>query len=117
AAVLFPAGFAAGEVIAAIADAPAALSLSRGDLHLLGLTLGVAGIIALLATTIALPAAWATRTWRGPALVALLVPMLLPSYLAYSGWGLLRAPGTALGDWLMMGGWGDPQGANLYPVI
>jgi ABC-type Fe3+ transport system permease subunit len=115
AAVLFPAGFVVAEIIAVIGQAPRMLMLAARDFRLLGLTIGVAGLIAVIATALALPAAWATRAWRGPVLMALLIPMLLPSYLAYSGWGLLRAPGTRLGNWLMMGG--GAGGANLYPVI
>jgi ABC-type spermidine/putrescine transport system permease subunit II len=30
----------------------------------------------------------------------MLVPLLMPSYLAYAGWGLVRGPGTLLGDWI-----------------
>lgn len=31
------------------------------------------------------------------------VPLLLPSYLTYTGWGMLRAPGSVLGSWLAHG--------------
>lgn len=65
-------------------------------------------VIALAAVLTALPAAWLLgRRWTGPArrgsgawigLVA--SPLLLPSYLAYAGWGLLRGPNSWLGDFL-----------------
>jgi iron(III) transport system permease protein len=61
-------------------------------------TLVWAGGVALIATTLAWPVAWAMRR-RGSALgIWFWTPLLLPNYLAYSGWGLLRAPQTWLGD-------------------
>lgn len=30
----------------------------------------------------------------------MLAPVLLPNYLAYAGWGVLRGPGSMLGDWI-----------------
>ncbi len=30
-----------------------------------------------------------------------MLPLAIPSYLAYAGWGLARAPGSWLGDWLL----------------
>lgn len=61
-------------------------------------TAAIAVIIAAVATGLAIPAAWAIRR-VGPRVGALvLAPLLLPSYLVYASWGLLRAPGTALGD-------------------
>lgn len=47
------------------------------------------------------------RSGRGRSVVAalaagaMLLPLLLPNYLAYAGWGLARAPGTWLGDALL----------------
>jgi len=64
-------------------------------------TLASAILIGLLATLLAWPAAWWVRrlAGRGPGVLAILcVPLLLPASLAYSGWGLARAPGTLLGD-------------------
>ncbi len=60
-------------------------------------------LIAVLATGLALPAAWMMRRGRAwwTALVA--VPLLMPSYLAYAGWGLMRGPGSWVGDWLAHG--------------
>ncbi len=59
--------------------------------------------IGVLATALAIPAAWTLR--RAPAWWVALVgmPLLMPTYLAYSGWGLMRGPGTWLGDWLAHG--------------
>lgn len=66
-----------------------------------GRSLLYAAIIGLLATLLAWPAAWLLRCKVSPFIAGLvLVPLLLPCYLAYAGWGLLRGPGTALGDWL-----------------
>ncbi|MBC7835186.1 MAG: hypothetical protein H7Y88_08805 [Phycisphaerales bacterium] len=86
-------------------------------MHVLSNTLLFPALIALLATVLAIPAAWAIRSAGGSSgviagggrgvgptwslwftLVA--SPLLLPNYLAYAGWGLLRAPRTPLGDWL-----------------
>lgn len=59
--------------------------------------------IGMLATTVAIPAAWTLR--RAPAWWVALVgmPLLMPTYLAYAGWGLMRGPGSWLGDWLAHG--------------
>lgn len=63
----------------------------------------IAGIIAAISVMLAWPAAWVMRrrpmTWA-PVVV---VPMLLPMYLAYTGWGVMRSPGTMLGDHLARG--------------
>jgi len=69
----------------------------------LGRTLLVCALVGVLAAGLALPAAlWARRSPLG-ASALLLTPMLLPSSLVYASWGLLRAPGTGLGDWLARG--------------
>jgi ABC-type Fe3+ transport system permease subunit len=56
--------------------------------------------IAVGAVLIAWPIAWhlgrSSRPWRA----WLLVPLTMPTYLAYAGYGLLRSPGSWLGDWL-----------------
>lgn len=46
------------------------------------------------------PMAWLLRLrgWRWLPLIA--TPLLLPNYLAFGAYNLLRAPGSALGDWL-----------------
>lgn len=59
--------------------------------------------IGMLATLLAIPAAWTLR--RAPAwwVAVIGMPLLMPTYLAYAGWGLLRGPGSWLGDWLAHG--------------
>lgn len=77
---------------------------------LLAKTLSVALLIGVLATLLAWPCAWLVRRIGSRAMGLLLVPALLPSSLVYSGWGLLRAPGSALGDWIeraAQSGWPD----------
>lgn len=66
--------------------------------RLLGTTFLYSGGVSLGATLLAIPAALVVRAkgWRWG--VWACTPLLLPSYLAYSGWGLLRAPRTVLGD-------------------
>lgn len=71
-----------------------------------------AGLIGLFATLMGWPAAWFIRSWgrddshrpgawrRHVAAALVLSPLLMPSYLAYAGWGFLRGPGTLLGDFL-----------------
>lgn len=63
-------------------------------------TIAYAGGVGFLATALSLGPAWLVRAkgWRAAPL--LLVPLFSPSYLAYSGWQLLRSPGTWLGDWI-----------------
>ena len=77
-------------------------------------TLAVPLLIGLLATALGFPAAWAMRRLSAAWSAVLVAPMLLPSYLAYAAWGLLRAPGTWLGDmlerghdasWFVLAGW------------
>lgn len=68
--------------------------------RLIGSTLLWTSAISVLSTVLAWPVAWALRTARRSAWAWLLAPMLAPSYLAYAGWGLLRAPRTWLGDLL-----------------
>jgi ABC-type Fe3+ transport system permease subunit len=71
-------------------------------------TLLVPLAIAMLAVVMAAAPAWWIRCARGrtrTALLALLpAPMLMPAYLAFSGWSLARAPGTLLGDALERAG-------------
>lgn len=63
-------------------------------------TLAYSLIIGLLATLLALPAGWCVRTLPATWVGVMCVPMLMPSVLAYAGWGMLRGPGSVLGDWL-----------------
>ncbi len=69
-------------------------------LHVWARTAGWAVSIGLLATLVGLPLAWAARPlgsrWAAP----LLLPLFFPMYLAYAGWGMLRAPATSTGAWL-----------------
>ena len=75
------------------ADLPTFFSLSALTSSLLWAALISAGAVLL-----AWPGAWLLRT-RGPALAPLLLaPLLLPNYLAFGAFNLLRAPGTLLGD-------------------
>lgn len=61
-------------------------------------SLAWATLISAGAVLLAWPGAWLIRT-RGYALFPLLVaPLLLPNYLAFGAFNLLRAPGTTLGD-------------------
>ncbi len=63
-------------------------------------TLGWAGLIAALATSLALPCGWfAGRRGLWVSVLGCML-LLLPMYLASSGWGLIRAPGTMVGDLL-----------------
>lgn len=62
------------------------------------ITLAVPVLIGVVAALLAWPAAWSVgvRRSRGMALAGTV--MLMPPALAYSGWGLIRAPGTMLGN-------------------
>ncbi len=73
----------------------------------------VAVQIGVLATLCAWPAAWAARVLPARWLSVLLVPMLMPSYLAYIGWSQLRAPGNPIGDFLMRG---PAEGPNWWQI-
>jgi ABC-type Fe3+ transport system permease subunit len=70
------------------------------DVWLLIRTIGWAAAIGALATLLALPPAWALRAGRWWMLAVVLAALLMPPYLAYAGWGMVRAPGTLVGDWL-----------------
>lgn len=66
--------------------------------------------IALGSVVLAWPVAWklgrTARPWRP----WLAVPLTMPTYLAYSGYGIVRSPGTWFGDWLQTVGreqWSD----------
>lgn len=79
----------------------------RADLvprwELLAQTVGWGVLIGTVSAIIAWPGAWLSRGWRAWWSPLLIAPALMPAWLAYSGLGLLRAPGTVLGDWLAMG--------------
>jgi ABC-type Fe3+ transport system permease subunit len=56
--------------------------------------------IAIISTLLAWSAAWLIRA-KGWGIVGLLcVPLLLPTYLCYTAYGILRSPGWFLGNWL-----------------
>ncbi|MBX3358303.1 MAG: hypothetical protein KF745_07730 [Phycisphaeraceae bacterium] len=101
-------GYPAVAAIAAVAwpssrgGEPAPTASSPAPLSLVAATILWPLVIAVLSTLIALPAAWLLRAGsRRRSLAAFVaVPLLLPNYLAYAGWGLLRAPMTFLGDLL-----------------
>ncbi len=91
--------------------AQAARNAERSDVSLdlapkwglLGETVGWALAIGVLSVVIAWPGAWLSRGWRAWWSPMLVAPALMPSWLVYSGLGIMRGPGTALGDWLSMG--------------
>lgn len=109
AAAIFPAGAALLDLLRYVTAAGTRPAIWPADgLGLLASTLGWCLGIGALATLLAWPAAWALRPLGAQgrigrvAIGLLLVPLLLPNYLAYAGWGLLRAPAGPLGigDWL-----------------
>jgi len=74
-------------------------------LHSTLIALLVCSVIGGVAVMLALPGAWLLARWRARksgwfVLVAALLalPLLLPSYLAYAGYSIVRSPGTLLGD-------------------
>lgn len=97
--VVYPSAFIAWRVMAESIRRPQALfEALRIRWELLGSSVAYALGIAALATLIALPLAFAIRR-RGASVIPLVaIPTLMPSYLAYAAWSLLRAPRTALGD-------------------
>ncbi len=103
---IVPLGFAAIRIVqnalaSGVQVVHAESSTLRGlELGLLSKTFAVALLIGVLATMLAWPCAWLVRRLGPGAMPLLLIPSLLPSSLAYSGWGLVRAPGTAIGDWI-----------------
>ncbi|GMV25351.1 MAG: hypothetical protein AMXMBFR58_13820 [Phycisphaerae bacterium] len=110
--VVFPLAIALVEVVAGLAGtspaAPAATWRTLFSPQVLVNTFAWPLGIGVVATALAWPAAWAIRR-RGASLIPwMLVPLSMPAYLAYSGYGLIRAPGTLIGDWLERaahGGW------------
>ncbi len=72
----------------------------------LGQTVVWCAVIGCGAAALALVWAWwmrgLTGKARGWAMVIGMTPLLLPSYLAYAGWNLVRSPGTWLGDALAL---------------
>src|SRR5690349_2941260 len=92
--VAWPVAFVAWRLLMGAAHDPAgAARAAVPDPTLLVKTLGVAALVAAGATALGWPAAWAGRNLPPWVLALLVLPLLLPSYLISSGWGLLRAPG------------------------
>ncbi|GAB5496405.1 MAG: hypothetical protein Phyf2KO_14850 [Phycisphaerales bacterium] len=71
--------------------------------RLLGMSVLWAGLIGALSVVFGWVGAWASRGWRAWWTPLLVIPILMPSSLASSGFGLLRGPGTVIGDWLALG--------------
>ncbi|MFI4897289.1 MAG: hypothetical protein ACIARR_05640 [Phycisphaerales bacterium JB059] len=114
-ALIWPLARAAFEVARGLAapdhaDLPAAAPIAMAT----GRSLLAAVGIALLATLAAAPAARLIARGRARWAPLLFTPMLMPSYLAYAGWGLARAPGSALGDALERAA---ASGARWAPVL
>ncbi len=59
-----------------------------------------AGIIGGLAAAFGSPLAWCCRSTRSRWRWTLVLPMFVPSTLAYVGWGSLRAPITPFAEWM-----------------
>ncbi|MBL8963146.1 MAG: hypothetical protein KF787_11475 [Phycisphaeraceae bacterium] len=103
--VAWPAGHGVREIAAGLMDegrvAATAyqppITLRPG---LVASTLGWAIGIGACSTALAWPAAWAFRRHGAVVLPWIAAAMTMPSYLAYAGYGLVRSPGTWLGDWL-----------------
>jgi ABC-type spermidine/putrescine transport system permease subunit II len=94
---------AAGVFLDAIAS-PSPLSHSRLDVSVpfetWFRTAAWAAAIALSATLLGLPLAFAARPLGSRWAIALLLPLFFPMYLAYAGWGMVRAPASSTGAWL-----------------
>lgn len=68
------------------------------DAETLSRTIAIALFVGLVSSLLAWPVAFFCRA--RPILHWSLIPLAMPPYLAYAGWGLLRAPGTALGTFI-----------------
>lgn len=68
------------------------------DLGTLARTIAIALFVGLVSSLLAWPVAFFCRA--RPILHWSLIPLAMPPYLAYTGWGLLRAPGTTLGSFI-----------------
>lgn len=108
------AGVAAGALRGSTgrAELVAALAVVRGET--LALSAAYAAAIALLALALAWPAAvLVSRARRRVWLLLAAAPMLLPPYLAYAGWSIIRAPTTPLGRWI---GEAPDRGLEWLPI-
>lgn len=112
--VLFPAAILLADIAHGLA------TTSQGPIPipwpLVARTIGIVALVTALCTLLAWPVAWSTRHLPARALILLLVPMLLPSYLSYAGWGLIRAPDTWLGNLILSGPPGSTSSGNWYPI-
>lgn len=99
-------------VASAVTGAAAPGGVPATTLRVILATIGVPLLIALGAALLAWPTCWLLReiSRRSRAALSLMaVPMLMPAYLAYAGFGLARVPGTWLGE--TVNRW--PSGANV----
>ncbi|MCB9845258.1 MAG: hypothetical protein H6811_04645 [Phycisphaeraceae bacterium] len=93
----------AGPVLAAlVGSSPPLRGLwNASALSRTALSVGCAALVASLATIVAWPLAWVALRVPSRWLGLFLLPMLLPNYLAYAGWSVLRDPSIPTGDWLV----------------
>ena len=118
-AILFIAGVVVGPlstvvVAAALPHAtPSNASPPLGwNPSLFGASLAWALAIAILSSLLAFPAGWYLA--RRPRWWLILPLLLVPSYLASAGWGLMRAPGTFVGDWIERAAEGDNRWIPIW---
>lgn len=107
--VLLPSVFVAMQTIGRLREAPSAAWETVGRVtttQVIVSTVVYALLIGMAAVLAAIPAAWVlgrspeAGRHRGGWVGLIASPLLLPSYLAYAGWGLLRGPNSWLGDFL-----------------
>jgi ABC-type Fe3+ transport system permease subunit len=117
--ILWPLVYSAALVIIALTEgaptrdgrsAMSALSLSP---LLLARTLGWAAFIGILAAILAIPGGLCIRRWGWAAGAPALAAMAVPTYLAFSGWGMARAPGTWIGNQIELL---SQDGARWLPI-
>lgn len=60
----------------------------------------VASGVGVCAAGIGLVVAWRARGAGAFGRVMIMLPLVLPAYLSYAGWSVLRAPGSWFGDWI-----------------
>ncbi len=94
-----------------------------GDFALFLSSLGWALGVGVLATVLGLPGGWVLSKWSDGKRVRdggmwwwslVVLPLMLPNYIAYAGWGVLRGPRTPLYDWLE---WLSTHGYPSAPVL
>lgn len=101
AVVLLPALGALRQVMAVDAAAPPSTEMRAFSVSSIWTTLWVCLLVGVLSTVVAWPVAWGLRGGPGGVLRMLVpLPLLLPTFLAYTGWGMVRGPGSTIGDWL-----------------